>query len=196
MVAGVGASAVTIASSASRSVGTGVEHIRADFGEGRQAPDGVVEIGPPLKEVVGAASDDDASLRRVDGTTRPIDGLMEVADGLIGVARGVLNPDAGQAELDSSFDGRRNVFGGVAVAVLEVSVAGKPGEPAEQLRMFESSSRVSSWHPSARPSVAASAADDVLIAAKPASTTKDRPRRSAWPGHLAGMQRHEFLIEP
>src|SRR4051794_20645367 len=98
---GVGATAATMALSDARSGGNGgVNDVRADFGEGCQAPDGVVEVGPSLDEVVGAPGDDESPLRRGDGVTHPVDRIVEVADGLLGIARRVFDPDAGQPVLD------------------------------------------------------------------------------------------------
>lgn len=177
----------------------GVQHIRADLGEGRQPPDGVVEIRAALDEVVGTAGDDDPSVGRLDRAPDACDGFVEVADRSFRIARGVLDTDTRQAVLDSGLNRCRDIRGRCAVPVLEVAVDRQPGEAAEQPCMFQMLG-----------------AGDFMAPVRPAQyggeRNRRRPdrletgvgqhqRREPVPGvrqdeaAVAGVQRHELLVE-
>ena len=87
--------------------------------EGLEPADGVVEVGPAVEKVLGAAGQQEIEglgLGRFGGGADPLDGQREVVDGLFRIPGGVFDRGTGEASPGSQADRLGGRFRGIAEA--------------------------------------------------------------------------------
>jgi len=100
-----------------------IEHIRPGFVESLQPSDGVVEIGPPAEEILGAGGEHEIGLqgaRRADGGRDPLEGMGELVNRPGLIAAIVFDRTAGQSCGIRGKDGFAGTFWAVPLAFFEV----------------------------------------------------------------------------
>lgn len=76
-----------------------VDDVGTGFGEGLQAQDGVVEIGPAVEEVFRSCGEKKlVSVGSLGGCGDAFYGELEVVDGMVGVDAGIFDGSAGEAD--------------------------------------------------------------------------------------------------
>ena len=99
------------------------QHVGAGAFVGLQAPDGVVEVGAAMEEVLGARGQRERKGQRACGFGRRGDafgGQRREENRRVLHARGVFDGAADQADLGGARDGSRRVGGRIAKAFLEI----------------------------------------------------------------------------
>ena len=92
----------------------------AHFSERHEAFDRVLKVRAALNEVVTAARQQDAAFRRFRCLAHSFNGIVKFPDRVIGITARILDADAAEACGNSGFDRRRDIGGGIAVAIFKI----------------------------------------------------------------------------